>query len=78
MSLGYCGFGRRSNLGDGSSAEMYWPKSAFGNQLTCLALCEIVDKKDDFTTYPGIDTQHSSSLRPNNDSYGPLTNGLLH
>lgn len=25
----------------------------FGSSLTCLALCEIIDKKEDFTSYPG-------------------------
>lgn len=29
----------------------YWPKSMFGSSLKCLALCEIIDKKEDFTKY---------------------------
>jgi hypothetical protein len=50
VSLGYCGPGRG---GGGGRVATHWPQSAFGSSLTCLALCEIVDKKDDFTTYPG-------------------------
>ena len=52
-SLGYCG-----------GVAAYWPKSIFGSKLTCLALCEIVDKKDDFTTYPG-----SKNFRSNDGIY---------
>jgi len=46
--------GRPNGIGgNGDPIKTHWPKSAFGDKLTCLALCEIVDKKDDFTTYPG-------------------------
>ena len=51
VSIGYC----QSRRG-GSS---YWKNSQFGSSLTCLALCEIVDKKEDFTTYPGKDSRNS-------------------
>jgi len=73
MSLGYCGIGRRRLAGGGgggdeASVETHWPKSAFGSKLTCLALCEIIDKKDDFTAYPGTESgPSSSSARLNNE-----------
>jgi len=46
-SRGYCRDVRTGRVGRS------WPKSIFGAELTCLALCEIVDKKEDFTYYPG-------------------------
>jgi len=56
VSLGYCQ--NRYNYGCAGAFASHWPKSAFGSSLTCLALCEIVDKKDDFTTYPGKDARN--------------------
>ncbi len=57
VSMGYCG----------DATQVLWPKSMFsspGNQFRCLALCEIVDKKDDFTHYPGKMAGNKGFNRP--------------
>ena len=48
-SIGYCG----ANRGTTPSAANGWPKSRFKGGLTCMAMCEIIDHKEEFTFYPG-------------------------
>jgi len=57
-SLGYCGHG----MSDG------WPKSMFTSKssapsIKCMAMCEIIDKKEDFTYHPGKQGARSSGNR---------------
>ncbi len=55
-SLGYCQsrYHYSSSFAGPTAVPQasHWPKSMFGSRLTCLALCEIIDKKEDFTKYP--------------------------
>jgi len=52
-SIAYCRNVQGGRLVPSKFGTDCWPNSMFGRSLTCLALCEIINKKEDFTLHPG-------------------------